>query len=364
MIKMSINKIEKYYKDTDFDSIVEEFSKEEYIRFFLLKTICKWPSFKRFNIYLKEKNIDTVSKVSKWVEVYFNNHRISNSDISSFVENLYNDESSSLNIESIIVQLSKLPHFDWGGLYQNALEWKIVKNIQKTSNYDEVRSLLEWELFASYFNYWMSTWFNYWSSVMVEHYFKIHSKVVPTIWLIKHVDFIFDDVPVDLKVTYLPQEYVDLKRKESGLAREFKTLKDFYLDKEEFDFSKENLSTLSHAISASKNLKDDVFEDIKEFRKNLTTNLIDNEDSLTELMNWLYENQWTRRYDNSFRLFLICVDDIDVVNAWQMKNNRWLQYKINDFLDKGIKLNNIIYNWEWRTMNTKATSLIIKRSSL
>ncbi|MEI7563984.1 MAG: hypothetical protein WCJ39_10575 [bacterium] len=43
--------------------------------------------------------------------------------------------------------------------------------------------------------------------------------------MIKHIDFIFDNIPVDLKVTYLPQEYVDIKRKEAGLEKEFKLLK-------------------------------------------------------------------------------------------------------------------------------------------
>lgn len=361
---MTIQQITKYYEETDFNSIIDNYSKEEYIRFFLLKSICKWATFKEFNKYLSDKWISQTRKVSDGFSDYINQEEITNDILVEFVENEYINQSSFIKIDEIISQLSKLPFFDWGGIYQNALEWKIVKYIQKSYDFEYIKWLLEWELFTSYLNYWLSSWYNYWSSVMVEHYFKSHNNIIPTVWLIKHIDFIFDWMPVDLKVTYLPQEYVDIKRKEKWLDREFKVLKDSMKNISWIDFANENLWTLNHALSTARNLKLDIFDEIKNFRNTLTNNLINNQSELNWLTAWLYENQWTRRYDNSYRIFLVCIDDIDITWAWQMKINKWLQSKINHFLDKWAKLQKIDYNWEWESKTTFASTLVVSRSSL
>lgn len=363
-MNIDIQQITKYYDDTDFNSIVNKYSKDEYIRFFLIKTICKWSAFKEFNKYLSLKWITQTQKVSDGFSDYINQIEITNNILIDFVESEYKNQSNFIQIDEIISQLSKLPFFDWGWIYQNALEWKIVKYIQKSYDFDYIKWLLEWELFKSYLNYWLSSWYNHWSSVMVEHYFKSHSKVIPTVWLIKHVDFIFDWFPVDLKVTYLPQEYVDIKRKENWLDREFKILKDNMKNISWIEFSNENLWTLNHALTTARNLKLDVFNEIKFFRNNLTEWLIKNQSEINSLTKWLYENQWTRRYDNSYRIFLVCIDDIDITWAWQMKINKWLQEKINQFLDKWAKLQKIDYDWEWESKTTLASMLVVTKSSI
>lgn len=361
---MTIQQIDKFYEETDFNSIIEKYSPQDYIRYFLLKSICKWPSFKEFNKYISNVWLPTTKKVTDWFLEYINNSSITTKLVCDFVEMEYTNQSSFIKIEEIISQLSKLPFFDWGWIYQNALEWKIVKYIQKSYDFDYIKWLLEWELFSSYLNYWMSSWYNYWSSVIVEHYFKTHNKVIPTVWLIKHIDFIFDWIPVDLKVTYLPQEYVDIRRKEAWLEKEFKVLKNEMNNINWIDFTNENLWNLNHALSAAKNLNLNIFTQIKKFRNSLTYGLVNDKSKLNELMAWLYENQWTRRYDNSYRIFLVCIDDIDIVWAWQMKINRWLQEKINGFLDKWADLQKINYLWEWRPKTTLSSSLIITKSSL
>lgn len=361
---IEIHKITKYYDETDFNSIIKMYSKEEYIRFFLLKSICRWEVFKEFNKYLSDKSISQVKKVSEWLVSYLNYPEITNDILLNFVKNEYKKQIGFINIEEVISQLSKLPFFDWWGIYQNALEWKIVKYIHKSYDFEYIKWLLEWELFTSYINYWLSSWYNYWSSVIIEYYFKSHKKIIPTVWLIKHVDFIFDWIPVDLKVTYLPQEYVDIKRKNSWLDKEFTALKNSMKNISGIDFSNENQWTLNHALNTARNLNLDIFNEIRNFRNKLANDLGSNRTELNLLISWLYENQWTRRYDNSYRIFLICIDDIDITWAWQMKINKWLQAKINSFLDIWANFQYITYNWNGEEKETLASVLIINKSSI
>lgn len=365
MSKIQIEKLEELYKNTDFNWILEGFEKPVYKKFFLLKSICKWPSFKSFNVFLSSKKLPIEKKVKDWFGVYFKNADVAIAMIEEFVRSEYDRLSQKIIIDSIIAELSKLQCFDWGWIYQNALEWKIVKNVQKTYIYDEIKKSLTWKLFESYLNYWFTSWYSYWSSVIVEHYFKMHKRIMPTVGLVKYIDFLFDDIPMDLKVTYLPQEYIDMRRNESKLDREFKVLKSRMAGIKGMDFSVENLMTINNAINASKNLGLDVFGELKDFRKKISDNLAnDLSNEKEKLLSWLYENQWTRRYDNSYRLFLICIDDISIIDAWKMKINKGLQSKINEFLDKWPNLMEVKYQWEGRSKTTKASALIVRKSEL
>ncbi len=128
--------------------------------------------------------------------------------------------------------------------------------------------------------------------MIVEHYFKMHKRIMPTVGLVKYIDFLFDDIPMDLKVTYLPQEYIDMRRNESKLDREFKVLKSRMAGIKGMDFSVENLMTINNAINASKNLGLDVFGELKDFRKKISDNLAnDLSNEKEKLLSWLYENQ-------------------------------------------------------------------------
>jgi hypothetical protein len=73
--------------------------------------------------------------------------------------------------------------------------------------------------------YVLNSWYNHWSSILIEHIFKSHKKVLPTVGQIKNVDFFINNVPFDLKVTYFPSEYLKLKRKEKGFPVELTYLK-------------------------------------------------------------------------------------------------------------------------------------------
>jgi hypothetical protein len=86
--------------------------------------------------------------------------------------------------------------------------------------------------------YVLNSWYNHWSSILIEHIFKSHKSVLPTVGQIKNVDFFINKIPFDLKVTYFPAEYLKQKRKERGLPVELTFLKaeaknlKIYFDKE------------------------------------------------------------------------------------------------------------------------------------
>src|SRR5690606_28914488 len=92
-------------------------------------------------------------------------------------------------------------------------------------SYDILLSKFETEIHLAVQGYVLNSWYNHWSSILIEHIFKSHKAVLPTVGQIKSVDFFINNVPFDLKVTYLPAEYIKFKRKEKGLPVELTYLK-------------------------------------------------------------------------------------------------------------------------------------------
>ncbi len=92
-------------------------------------------------------------------------------------------------------------------------------------SYDTLISKFETEINVAVQGYVLNSWYNHWSSILIEHIFKSHSTVLPTVGQIKSVDFFINNVPFDLKVTYLPAEYIKDKRKEKGYPVELTFLK-------------------------------------------------------------------------------------------------------------------------------------------
>ena len=128
----------------------------------------------------------------------------------------------------LISELYKLKVFDWGGLYQNNLERTIVNNyVKKIRNFNLLNQKVESEIHESMRSYVLSSWYNHWTSILIEDIFKDHKKATPAIGLIKKVDFFIKNIPFDLKVTYFPDGFMQMKRKELGLSTEIQELKKF-----------------------------------------------------------------------------------------------------------------------------------------
>jgi hypothetical protein len=152
-----------------------------------------------------------------------NSHRI----INRFIKIKNQQQVDHLNVNQLVSELYKLKNFKWGGDYQNSLDKYLVSRYVKVQfpSYETLISKFETEINIAVQGYVLNSWYNHWSSLLIEHIFKSHYSVLPTVGQIKSVDFFIDDVPFDLKVTYLPAEYIKFKRKQKNLPVEITFLK-------------------------------------------------------------------------------------------------------------------------------------------
>lgn len=242
----------------------------------------------------------------------------------SWLEQFIRDENRqlalALPVEQLVSELYKLRVFDWGGSYQNNLDRYLVNNFIKTiSSFEEISKKIDTEIHLSVANYVLCSWYNHWSSILIEHLFKEHPKVLPTIGMIKKVDFFVDQVPFDLKVTYLPIGYIAQQRKQKGLKTELSELKTYAKQYHIHFDAKADDDTIAYEITQK--LSDAGKEEslaITKERHRILTEVMTNP---KPLIRWLYENQGDRRFDAANRIFLILVDTTHWHDSWQLKRN-------------------------------------------
>jgi hypothetical protein len=188
---------------------------------------------------------------------------------------------------------------------------------------------------------------------LIENIFKTHVAVLPTVGQIKSVDFFINDIPFDLKVTYLPAKYLKQKRKEKGFPVELTFLKQ-KAKEAKIDFDKNaKPANVFYEISEKmrdrndnlccqtlKTLQDEKLEILRETQANPKI-----------LAKWLYENQGEMRFGSENRLFLVLVDTDDFNNSWKLKRNiDLLKQTIVSYLDnfKNKKLDDLRVDFEFK----------------
>ena len=269
----------------------------------------------------------------------------------------------------IVTQLFRMAHFDWGGLYQNSLVRTIVDNyVKKIQSFDELSQKIDTELQASLRGYVLCSWYNHWSSILIEDLFKDHPTILPTVGLIKKVDFFWHDTPFDLKVTYFPDGYMKLKRKELGLRDELAELKRFARSQGiHFDRKAANnilfgelFAKISEHISAA------CQEFTAKFRATRRRIVSETMANPRPLIRWLYEEQGVRRFDAANRFFLVLIDLNNLEESWKLKRNLELvRQKVDDFLSARRSLNleslKLEFEWEDRTYRTFSEILFVTK---
>ena len=99
--------------------------------------------------------------------------------------------------------------YEWGGDQNNSLDKYLISHYVKLINkYDELESK-HTAIQENAWKYVRTSWYNNWTSYLIESIFKHHPKVISAVGEIKSVDFFIDDIPVDLKVTYFPNQYMN-----------------------------------------------------------------------------------------------------------------------------------------------------------
>jgi hypothetical protein len=264
---------------------------------------------------------------------------ISNDLISSTIASIYARESSVRLADEprLVSELYKMEVFDWGGLHQNSLEKTIVDNyVKKITSFNTLEHKIENELLQSMRGFVLCQWYNHWTSIIIEDVFNSHKRVTPAVSKVKKIDFFVDDVPFDLKVTYLPEGFIQNKRRAANMKPELTLVRSLARALGvEYDSDLPPSKLLEDLI---KKLRDhpneqavELWRDLYNYRMALLTESI--RDPL-ELITWLYENQGIRRFDSSNRLFLVLVDTSAFFDSWKLKRAKpLLESRVRKFLD-------------------------------
>ena len=196
--------------------------------------------------------------------------------------------------------------------------------------------------------------------------FKDHPSLLPAVGLIKKVDFFWRDFPFDLKVTYFPNGFMQLKRSQKALRPELTELKKFAREHDiPYDKSAKNNEIFSELLAR---ISEDTSKEAKEFIKNFHETrkqiIIETVKNPQELIKWLYEEQGIRRFDAANRFFLVLINLKNLEESWKLKRNKkLLEGNINKYLDNNKNLDfdklKISFNWQDRTYTTYATILFI-----
>ncbi len=329
-----------YWKKLHESEKLEEFSSDEIGLLWLkVKSIVRKDIISEFvrenNIALKETSLN-----GQFFELYsllVQNPTNSHNLLNGYFKRKNKSILAALDTRKLVSELYKLKSFDWGGDYQNSLDKYLVSRYVKAlQSYDTLVSKFETEISTAVQGYVLNSWYNHWSSILIEHLFKSHKVVLPTVGQVKHVDFFIANVPFDLKVTYFPAEYIKSRRKALGFPVEITYLK-AKAKEMKIDFDKKAKHTDIYYEIAEK-LKDKNTEECNLIMKTLKQQnlqiLKEAKEKPRELAKWLYENQGEMRFGSENRLFLVLVDTDDFAGSWKLKRNMdLLKPVIENYLD-------------------------------
>ena len=287
----------------------------------------------------------------------------SNKKLDEFIKAENKKQVQLLDTTQLVSELYKLKNFDWGGDYQNSLDKYLVRRYVKVhKSFDTLISKFETEINVAVQGYVLNSWYNHWSSILIEHIFKSHSAVLPTVGQIKSVDFFINDVPFDLKVTYLPAEYIKTKRKEKGYPVELTYLKK-KAEEAKISFDKKaKPADISYEIIEKMKDRNDTFciKVLTTLKNEKLQILKEVQDNPKILATWLYENQGEMRFGSENRLFLVLVDTDDFGNSWKLKRNLdLLKPTILNYLDnfKNKKIDELKVTFEFKGKPQTFTAL-------
>jgi len=353
------------YNSNDFSTIF----RHQYGNYFL-----KLRSLSRVQILrqlAESLNIDISDVRGRQLFEYLFCENIPEQTVDDFIRMIYQKErlGRRANEDFIYGQLYRLHHFNWGGFFQNAVEQTIVNNyIKKIKDYNQLINSIENDLTPRLKNYILSSWYNHWTSVLIEDMFKDHEDILPSVGLVKKVDFFWNNFPFDLKVTYFPDGFMKLKRQQKCLKSELAELKSFakennvYFDKNASDTDVFSELLLKIAENPHQNAKN-FLNQFHEIRQQIISEAIA---SPKELIIWLYENQGMRRFDAANRFFIVLIDINNLEESWKLKRNKdVLSGRIHNYLNANRNLSpeqiQIDFNWEGQNFRSYATCLFILR---
>lgn len=346
------------------DKLTDLYESEGGIRYLKLKSISR----KGQLIDLAQKNgirLSATTAKEMFSELYSSS--ISEKAIGEYINSFYTAERAirESGEQSLLNELYKIEAFDWGGLHQNSLEKTIVDNyVKKIKSYDTLDRAISEDLHRSLRSYVLASWYNHWTSIIIEDIFNDHKYVLPATGKVKKIDFFIRNRPFDLKVTYLPEGYIKEARKALNKTPELTLLK-----------SQAKSSGISFEKNAPESfLMQDLWKKLGDHPDRNARNLLDelhgDRNQILDtcistplsLMTWLYENQGIRRFDASYRLFLVLVNKSSFFKSWELKRAKDLiKSHVHAYLDSVSNKpgKDITFAWEGRQFSTVAEVIFV-----
>lgn len=255
--------------------------------------------------------------------------------------------------------LYKVHYYNWGGDQNNSLDKHFISRYVKIiSEYDTLVTKRD-EIADNAWDYVRTSWYNNWTSFLIESLFKHHPKVLSAIGEIKSVDFFIEDNPIDLKVTYFPNQYMDTKLKIKLGMGELTWLKKQAKERniivnsdsrpsQQIYTLTEKLTELGHS---------DVLETLKNKRKEIVS---ETQQNTVELITWLYENQGEMRFGAENRLYIIMIDSTDMNQSWKLKRAfSLIEPKVQTYLNNFTENSLQEINFKFKGKNYKSFADIV-----
>jgi hypothetical protein len=358
-----------YWDNLSRNQQLDEFNKDRIGLLWLkLKSIIRpelvdrFLEFSNFKIKAEKQN----NRFRELFELLTKNAEKSHKILDEYIKKTNQEQIAKINIQKLSSELYRLKNFEWGGDYQNSLDKYLVSRYIKISNpsYDNLVAKFETEINPIVQGYVLNSWYNYWSSILIENIFKLHSAILPTVGQIKNVDFFLNDIPFDLKVTYLPAEYVKLKRKEKGYPVELTFLKQKAKEANISYNKNAKPNDILYEITEKMKDRNDKFckNALQSLKKEKIEILRDAQTNPKMLAKWLYENQGEMRFGSENRIFLVLIDTENFNDSWKLKRSiDLLKPEINSYLDKFHEkcLEDLLVPFEFRKKHYSAYADVI-----
>ncbi|MCH5346724.1 MAG: hypothetical protein J1E63_06415 [Muribaculaceae bacterium] len=270
--------------------------------------------------------------------------------LDKFLKCIDNEWYRLLNVdaEKLHNDLYEVHNYEWGGDHNNSLDkYLISRYVKNISNYSDLLKS-KGEIAVNAWNYVQNSWYNNWTSFLIESMFKKHPNVISAVGEIKSVDIFIGDYPIDIKVTFFPKEFLDLKVKQILGKNILSWLK--WRAKEYGIKVDRNSSNFQQIYTLTEKLKEqNLYSIINELEQVKKIIIQDSIDDPLELLTWLYTNQGEMRFGSENRLFVVLADTDNLDESWKMKRNisligQKVKNYLNSFSPLCLKEINFSYN--------------------
>ncbi|MCD8292878.1 MAG: hypothetical protein LUC23_03845 [Prevotellaceae bacterium] len=301
-----------------------------------VRAVCRCKQIAQF-VSMNNITLTAATIAAKNIELYEKLQKVPNAMqlLDDYLKVKSHDWYTALGVDEnrLKEDLYKVQYYAWGGDQNNSLDkYLISKYVKAISDYDKLVSQRE-SIALNAWKYVQNSWYNNWTSYLIESLFKRHEKVIPAVGEIKSVDFFIADTPIDLKVTFFPQQYMSGRLKDKLGKQELTWLRQ---KAKEHGIVVSNTHPVSFQLYAlSEKLKEtehtDILEELKTKRNEVIAEARANK---VELMRWLYANQGEMRFGAENRLFVVLADTSDMNQSWKMKRAfSLIEPQINHYLD-------------------------------